>query len=95
MAGSLSTLDRDDTLLGACYAVGEDFGFNPLWLRILFAFGVLSSPAIALAAYAALTAIVVLSRWLVPDPPCTTEAPRESRWEEEPADFQEALPLAA
>ncbi|HEX8307780.1 MAG TPA: PspC domain-containing protein [Allosphingosinicella sp.] len=95
MAGSLSTMTRDDTLLGACYAVSEDFGFNPLWLRILFAFGSLSSPAIALTAYAALTAIVVLSRWMVPDPLCTAEPRPESRREEDPVDFQEELPLAA
>jgi phage shock protein C len=68
MASTGSIIARDDTLLGACYAVGEDFGFNPLYLRILFAFGILSSPALALAAYAALTALVTLTRWMVPDP---------------------------
>ncbi|MDB5694146.1 MAG: hypothetical protein JWO81_3209, partial [Alphaproteobacteria bacterium] len=25
---------RDDNILGICQAVGDDFGFNPLWLRI-------------------------------------------------------------
>jgi phage shock protein C len=95
MAGSLSTMARDDTLLGACYAVGEDFGFNPLWLRILFAFGILSSPAIALAAYAALTAIVVLARWMVPDPPLAGELQPLWSIEQEPPGFQEELPLAA
>jgi phage shock protein PspC (stress-responsive transcriptional regulator) len=95
MADCQYPVARDDTLLGACYAVGEDFGFNPLWLRILFAFGVLSSPAIALTAYAALTAIVVLSRWMVPDPPRTAELQPKSWGEEEPVDFQEELPLAA
>ncbi len=95
MAGSLSTMARDDTLLGACYAVGEDFGFNPLWLRILFAFGVLSSPAIALTAYAALTALVVLSRWMVPDPPCAAELRPERRSEEEVFGLEEELRLAA
>jgi phage shock protein PspC (stress-responsive transcriptional regulator) len=68
MPGAGSIIARDDTLLGACYALGEDFGFNPLYLRLLFAFGLLSSPAFALAAYAALTALVTLTRWLVPDP---------------------------
>ena len=60
MDGSLSIRPRDDTLLGACYALSEDFGFNPLYLRILFAFGILWSPAIAFIAYAALTALVTL-----------------------------------
>jgi phage shock protein PspC (stress-responsive transcriptional regulator) len=96
MAGSLSAMARDDTLLGACYAVGEDFGFNPLWLRILFAFGVLSSPAISLTAYAALTAIVVLSRWMVPDPACAAEVRPGLRFkEEEVFGLQEELRLAA
>ena len=95
MAGSLSPMARDDTLLGACYAVGEDFGFNPLWLRILFAFGVLSSPPIALTAYAALTAITVLARWMVPDPPYAEAPAAKPKFEEAPADFQRELPLAA
>ena len=59
---------RDDTLLGACYAVGEDFGFNPFYLRLLFAVALLAFPVMALTAYAALTALVTLTRWLVPDP---------------------------
>ena len=92
MAGSLSAMARDDTLLGACYAVGEDFGFNPLWLRLLFAFAIFWSPPIALAAYAALTALVTLTRWLVPDPPA---AEREFVAEEPVAEWQEELSLAA
>lgn len=59
---------RDDTLLGACYAIGEDFGFNPFYLRLLFAIGLLGFPVVALTAYAALTALVTLTRWLVPNP---------------------------
>jgi phage shock protein PspC (stress-responsive transcriptional regulator) len=59
---------RDDTLLGACYAIGEDFGFNPFYLRLLFAVGLLAFPVTALTAYAALTALVTLTRWLVPNP---------------------------
>jgi phage shock protein PspC (stress-responsive transcriptional regulator) len=94
MLGS-QPLARDDTLLGACYAIGEDFGFNPLYLRILFAFGVLSSPAVALTAYAALTAIVVLSRWMVPNPPQSTGIEPETRTGEALVDFQEELQLAA
>ncbi|HEX8064620.1 MAG TPA: PspC domain-containing protein [Allosphingosinicella sp.] len=66
MAGS--TIARDDTLLGACFAVGEDFGFNPLYLRLLFAFAIFWSPPVTFAAYAALTALTTLTRWLVPDP---------------------------
>ncbi|HYJ83750.1 MAG TPA: PspC domain-containing protein [Allosphingosinicella sp.] len=94
MAAS-SIIARDDTLLGACYAVGEDFGFNPLYLRILFAFGILWSPAIAFTAYAALTAVVALSRWLAPNPPSFLDEELESPREEAVAGWQEELPLAA
>lgn len=85
-----STLMRDDTLLGACYAIGEDFGFNPLYLRLVFAFATFWSPAIALAAYAALTAMTTLTRWLVPDP-----APREAAAVEAWDEPLEELRLAA
>jgi len=87
-----SVIARDDTLLGACYAIGEDFGFNPLYLRILFAIAIFWSPAITFATYAALTALVTLTRWLVPNPP---SAEPESAVEEALADWQEELPLAA
>jgi phage shock protein PspC (stress-responsive transcriptional regulator) len=93
MAVSRYPVARDDTLLGACYAVGEDFGFNPFYLRLLFAFAIFWSPPIAFAAYAALTALVTLTRWLVPDPVAVeAAAPMHSEWREEPA---EAFRLAA
>jgi phage shock protein PspC (stress-responsive transcriptional regulator) len=93
MTISQSAIARDDTLLGACYAVGEDFGFNPLWLRLLFAFAIFWSPPITLAAYAALTALVTVTRWLVPDPVPTEAAAVEVRdgWKEP----MEELRLAA
>ena len=95
MASAPSILARDDTLLGACYAIGEDFGFNPLYLRILFAFGILWSPAIAFSAYAALTALVALSRLMAPNPPCFIEEAPELMDAEAPAERQVELPLAA
>ncbi|MEA3010940.1 MAG: hypothetical protein QOJ91_2632 [Sphingomonadales bacterium] len=57
-----SSIARDDTLLGACYALGEAVAVNPVYLRLLFAFVFLQSPAIALGAYAVLTGLVTLSR---------------------------------
>jgi phage shock protein PspC (stress-responsive transcriptional regulator) len=85
-----STIARDDTLLGACYAIGEDFGFNPLYLRLVFAFATFWSPAVALAAYAGLTALTTLTRWLVPDP-----EPREAAATEAWDELSEELRLAA
>lgn len=88
-----SIIARDDTLLGACYAIGEDFGFNPLYLRILFAFGILWSPAVAFTTYAGLTALVALTRWLVPNPP--SAEPEAEEEEEVFVGWQDELPLAA
>ena len=43
-----------DHLFGVCAALGEDFGFNPLWLRIGFAVALLFDLEHVLMAYAAL-----------------------------------------
>ena len=58
---------RHDTILGVCEALGEDFGFNPNWLRIAFAVPFYFSPVGVIAVYLALGAAVALSRWLAPD----------------------------
>lgn len=70
-----SLFARDDTFLGVCAGLGEDFGFNPLFLRIAFAAFLFFNPPAALATYAAAGAIVLLSRWLAPNPR-PTAAPR-------------------
>ena len=86
-------LTRDDTFFGVCAALGEDFGFNPLYLRVLLALVVLWSLPAALGAYAVLGALVAVSRWLAPDPlPAEAAAPDSSDCADEPC---EALPLAA
>jgi phage shock protein PspC (stress-responsive transcriptional regulator) len=59
---------RDDTFLGVCQALGDDFGINPLWLRIGFAVPVLFNPILAIAAYLAVGTAVLASRLLAPDP---------------------------
>ena len=59
---------RSHTILGVCEAIGEDFGFNPVWLRVPFATTVLLSPMWAVAAYLALSAVVLVSRLLFPKP---------------------------
>lgn len=89
MATYRSILARDDTLLGFCFAVAQDFGFNPLYLRILFAVVLFWSPLGAFAGYAILGAIVALSRRLAPDPQSVAIA------ESECAEDLEELPLAA
>jgi phage shock protein PspC (stress-responsive transcriptional regulator) len=57
---------RSHTILGVCEAIGEDFGFNPIFLRVPFAASVLWSPTLAIAAYFALGAVVLASRLLFP-----------------------------
>ena len=59
---------RSHTILGVCEAIGEDFGFNPVWLRVPLAASVLISPMMAIAAYLALGGVVLLSRLVWPKP---------------------------
>lgn len=67
---------RDHTFLGICEALGEDFGFNPLLLRIPLAVCLLFSPYAVVGTYAALGLIVALSRVLAPNPrPAAVEQP--------------------
>lgn len=53
---------RNDTILGTCQAIGDDFGFNANWLRVPLSAVVLVSPLGALAIYLGLSAVVLLSR---------------------------------
>ena len=57
---------RSHTILGVCEAIGEDFGFNPVLLRIPFAASVIYSPMLAIGVYLALGAFVMASRLLFP-----------------------------
>ena len=59
---------RPHTILGVCEAIGEDFGFNPVLLRMPLAAGVLWSPTMVLAIYFGLGAAVLVSRLLFPKP---------------------------
>lgn len=93
MARAGSIIARDDTLLGVCFALGEDFGFNPFYLRLLLAVTVLWSLPAAIGAYAALGLLVAVSRWLAPNPVrAGTVEPEASDCRDEPC---EDLQLAA
>lgn len=59
---------RPHTILGVCEAIGEDFGINPIWLRVPFAATVLLSPVMAIGGYFALAAVVLASRLMFPKP---------------------------
>ena len=57
---------RHDTILGVCEGIGEEFGFNPNFLRVPFAAGVLWNPLAILGMYLALGAALLVSRWIYP-----------------------------
>jgi len=59
---------REDTMLGICEAIGEDFRFNPLLLRVAFGVGLFLNPFMTIGAYLAAGAVVLLSRLIVPNP---------------------------
>jgi phage shock protein PspC (stress-responsive transcriptional regulator) len=62
-----SLFARDHTFLGVCEGLGEDFGFNPVYLRVAFAVPLIIDPLMTLAAYGALGVVVLLSRLVFPN----------------------------
>ena len=83
---------RSHTIFGVCEAIGEDFGFNPMWLRVPLAASVLLSLTGAIAAYLGLGLVVLASRLLFPDPkPTAVVQPADGQ----AANADEELPIAA
>lgn len=64
---------RNDTILGVCEAIGQDFGFNPLWLRLAFVAPVFISPMYAIGTYLALGAVVAATRYFAPNKPASEQ----------------------
>ena len=60
-------LMRHDTILGVCEAIGQDFGFNPNWLRIAFCAPIYWNPGVVVGVYLALGVLVAASRYAFPD----------------------------
>ena len=84
---------RSHTILGVCEAIGEDFGFNPVFLRIPFAASVIYSPTLAIGAYLALGVAVLASRLFFPKPKAISADPAQTQ--PEPANEQRELAKAA
>ena len=85
---------RNDTILGVCEAIGQEFGFNPLWLRLAFIPPLFFSITLTLGAYLGLGLIVAATRWLVADK--IAEAPEQAVSSPAAnAEADEAMPLAA
>ena len=59
---------RNDTILGVCEALGQDFGFHANWLRVPLAAMVLISTTAAIGIYLGLGVAVLASRLLYPAP---------------------------
>jgi len=51
-----------DNLLGICHALGETFGFNPLYLRLALLVAVMVNPEAALLAYFAAGIAVLVAK---------------------------------
>jgi phage shock protein PspC (stress-responsive transcriptional regulator) len=102
-----SLIARDDTFFGVCQGIGEDFGFNPLYLRVALGVALLVNPPVVLGTYAVLGALVLLSRLLFPNPRIApaavaaraVEAPAQALAEPAQAELdkvsRQLLPLAA
>jgi phage shock protein PspC (stress-responsive transcriptional regulator) len=66
---------RDDTFFGVCEALGEDFGFPPILLRLPLGIAVLWNPVIILSAYFGAGILVFLTRRLYPNARRTAAVP--------------------
>lgn len=57
---------RNDTMLGVCTGLGQEFGFNPNYLRVAIASLFLVSFKIAIGLYLALGIALMIGKLLVP-----------------------------
>ena len=84
---------RRDTFFGICEAVGQDFGFNPLWLRLAFVAPIFFFPVQSFIGYFVLGGAVLASRLLFPAKTAATATPALSAVEgtsqtsEKPAEY--------
>lgn len=70
MTGQAQTTNlvmRNDTILGVCEAIGQDFGFNANWLRLAFCAPIYWNPGLVIGTYLALGLLVAATRYAFPD----------------------------
>lgn len=72
---STNLFRRRDTFFGICEAVGQDFGFNPLWLRLAFVAPLFFFPVQTFMGYFGLGIVVLASRLIFPVPAAATSRP--------------------
>lgn len=85
---------RRDTFFGVCEAVGQDFGFNPLYLRLAFIAPIFFFPVQSFAAYFGLGLAVLASRLLFPAKAAPAAAPALGVTEVDAPQAQKAEELA-
>lgn len=111
MTSAPNLFTRDDTFLGVCEALGEDFGIHANWLRLGLAGALFFAPVPVIVTYLALGVLVAASRWLFPAPVApqlmtddrvaapameqSDAATTAAEVQPVPANEQELLPLAA
>lgn len=61
-----SFITDERNLFGVCAALGHDFGFNPLLLRLVFGVSLLWNPVVVISAYAFAGLFVLVSHLLFP-----------------------------
>ena len=81
---------RNDTILGVCEAIGEDFGFNANWLRLVFAATFYFAPVAVISTYLGLGLLVAITRYFAPKQVAAPQAAATADNSD-----QERLPLAA
>src|SRR3954468_5624836 len=87
---------RDDTMLGVCQGLGEDFGFNPIWLRMAFGAMLLINPIAVVGTYLGLGLLVGTSRLVFPRPRLAARGFESSMpGQAEAQNEDEPLPVAA
>lgn len=69
---------RNDTILGVCEALGQDFGVDPMWLRVAFCVPIYWNPAVVVGVYLALGVLVAATRFALPDRYAQAQAPTAS-----------------
>ena len=66
-ANATNIMLRNDTILGVCEALGQDFGINPTWLRVAFCLPVFWNPMLVIGAYMTLGLVVAGTRYAFPN----------------------------
>jgi phage shock protein PspC (stress-responsive transcriptional regulator) len=88
-----SLFTRDDTFFGICEGLGEDLGFNPLFLRLALPVPLFFFPVETVVGYFAAGVVVLATRLAFPHP-VTVSSQAEPVAVNTP-DEEPQLPLAA